>query len=311
MQKKEYQVLYGPNGKVQRLLRDADGDGLADVVVVFDAVLRSAVGVEHDDDVGQAVAVRVAEKALDLSVRSVEDLVLLLLHEQETVLQVPRGRLRGRAAGDEGAQEAPDGQRAESPVSHGRSLHDPRGRGGVGARLRPAVTDEPPATASSRDVLGWARRLRLLSAALELTIWLTVAGSALAFGAVHPFSFGPLWTGCALAAVLALARAVAIAALRRRVGSYRVALHSSGRWLVVDPRPEDYSLGWSCDLGHPALPRGPLLFPGLAFLAFGLLQLVPLPPRGVPVTVSPEDTRLGLAFVAVAPAASSGGRRTL
>jgi len=37
IQKKEYQALYGPDGKLQRLLRDADGDGLADVVVVFDA----------------------------------------------------------------------------------------------------------------------------------------------------------------------------------------------------------------------------------------------------------------------------------
>ena len=159
------------------------------------------------------------------------------------------------------------------------------------------MTDEPPATASSPDVLRWAWRLRLLSAALELTVWITVAGSALAFGAVHPFSFGPLWTGCALAAALAVARPLAIAALRRRFGSCRVALHSSGRWLVVDPRPEDYSLGWSCDLGQPALPRGPLLFPGLAFLALALLQLVPLPSSGMPVTVSPEDTRLGLAFV--------------
>ena len=49
MQKKEYQVLYGPNGKVERLLRDADGDGLADVVVVFDADGRPEHG-EIDSD---------------------------------------------------------------------------------------------------------------------------------------------------------------------------------------------------------------------------------------------------------------------
>ena len=49
MQKKEYQVLYGPNGKVERLLRDANGDGLADVVVVFDADGRPEHG-EIDSD---------------------------------------------------------------------------------------------------------------------------------------------------------------------------------------------------------------------------------------------------------------------
>ena len=49
MQKKEYQVLYGPNGRVARLLRDANGDGLADVVVVFDADGRPEHG-EIDSD---------------------------------------------------------------------------------------------------------------------------------------------------------------------------------------------------------------------------------------------------------------------
>jgi hypothetical protein len=35
LQKNDYQVLYGPEGKIQRLLRDADGNGVADVVVVY------------------------------------------------------------------------------------------------------------------------------------------------------------------------------------------------------------------------------------------------------------------------------------
>jgi hypothetical protein len=35
IERDEYQVLYGPEGQVQRLLRDADGDGVAEVVVVF------------------------------------------------------------------------------------------------------------------------------------------------------------------------------------------------------------------------------------------------------------------------------------
>ena len=34
LQKGEYQILYGPDGKRQRLLRDANGDGVAEVVVL-------------------------------------------------------------------------------------------------------------------------------------------------------------------------------------------------------------------------------------------------------------------------------------
>jgi hypothetical protein len=37
IQKKEYQALYGPDGKLQRLLRDESGDGVAEAVVVFGA----------------------------------------------------------------------------------------------------------------------------------------------------------------------------------------------------------------------------------------------------------------------------------
>jgi hypothetical protein len=33
-QKKEYQILYGPDGRMERLLRDQNGDGVADVVIV-------------------------------------------------------------------------------------------------------------------------------------------------------------------------------------------------------------------------------------------------------------------------------------
>jgi len=35
-QKKEYQILYGPDGRMQRLLRDENGDGVAEVVIVCD-----------------------------------------------------------------------------------------------------------------------------------------------------------------------------------------------------------------------------------------------------------------------------------
>jgi O-antigen ligase len=140
--------------------------------------------------------------------------------------------------------------------------------------------------------------VRLLSLACELTVWVAVAGSALAFGAVHPFAYRPLWLVCLLAAALALARAFGLSALRRHVGRRRVALHSSGQWLMLNPGPGERGVGWACDLRRPLLPRGPLLLPGLAFLGWALLQLLPLPPGGRPVTLSPEATRLGMAFVA-------------
>jgi hypothetical protein len=35
VQKREFQALYGPDGGLERLLRDKDGDGRADVVVLY------------------------------------------------------------------------------------------------------------------------------------------------------------------------------------------------------------------------------------------------------------------------------------
>lgn len=37
VQKGHYQALYGPDGKIERLLRDQNGDGRAEVVVVYGA----------------------------------------------------------------------------------------------------------------------------------------------------------------------------------------------------------------------------------------------------------------------------------
>ena len=151
------------------------------------------------------------------------------------------------------------------------------------------------ATVSSPDLLRAARRVRRLHATLEAVLWLVVAGSVLAFGAVHAWAYSALWVGCFAAAALALARAVALGGLRQRLGAHRVAFHVSSRWLVVEPHPADRALGWSIDLREPALPRGPLLLPGLAFLALALLQLAPL--AGGPVTLAPEATRRGITFV--------------
>jgi O-antigen ligase len=154
---------------------------------------------------------------------------------------------------------------------------------------------ELAATVSAPDILREARLARLLQEALEASVWAIVAVSVLAFGAVHHWAYAPLWVACFAAAAVALGRAAAVAGLRQRLGPHRVAFHSSGRWLVVEPHPADRALGWSIDLSGPALPRGPLLFPALAFLAFTLLQLVPL--ADGPVTLNPEATRRGISFV--------------
>ena len=35
IQKAQFQALYGPNGRIERLLQDRDGDGRADTVIVY------------------------------------------------------------------------------------------------------------------------------------------------------------------------------------------------------------------------------------------------------------------------------------
>jgi O-antigen ligase len=150
-------------------------------------------------------------------------------------------------------------------------------------------------TVSSPDMLRSARVVRLLQGLLEGALWLTIAGSVLAFGAVHYWAYSALWVACAASAAIAFAHVLAVGALRHRLGPHRVAFHASGRWLVVEPHPADRALGWSIDLAAPALPRGPLLLPGLVFLAFALLQLAPL--AGGAVSIEPQATRRGITFV--------------
>jgi hypothetical protein len=160
------------------------------------------------------------------------------------------------------------------------------------------VTDpaEHAVTVASPDLMRVARALRGLQRLLEAGLWLVVAASVLAFGAVHDWARAPLWAACVATAGVALARAAAVSALRRRLGDRLVAFHASGRWLVVEPHRDDRALGWSIDLGQPALPRGPLLLPGLSLLALALLQLAPV--FGGPATIAPEATRRGIVFVA-------------
>ncbi len=150
-------------------------------------------------------------------------------------------------------------------------------------------------TVSSPDLLRAARGARTLQALLEAALWAIVAGSVLAFGSVHAWAYSALWVACFAAAGIALARAAAVAGLRQRLGAHHVAFHVSGRWMVVEPHPADRALGWSIDLGEPPFPRGPLLVPGLAFLALALLQLAPL--AGGEVTLASDATQRGITFV--------------
>jgi len=161
-----------------------------------------------------------------------------------------------------------------------------------------AVTEhrEPtPAVVSSPDLLREMQVARSLQGLLEAVLWLVVAGSALGSGAAHAWADSASAVACVGAAGIALARALAVGGLRQRLGPHRVALHASGRWVVIEPHPADRVLGWSIDLAEPALPWGPLLRPGLAFLALALLQRVPI--AGEPVSADPEATWRGVAFV--------------
>jgi O-antigen ligase len=149
---------------------------------------------------------------------------------------------------------------------------------------------------SEPHLLARVHHIRLLGRALEGLLWLAVAGSALAFGAVHPWAYRALWALCVLTAGVALARGGLVARLRRSLGAQPIGLHSTGRWIVKNPE-EGGALTWRLDLGAPVVPRVPLLWPGLAFVGFVVaLQLVPW--DGEALTVSTEATRRGLAFVA-------------
>jgi O-antigen ligase len=155
--------------------------------------------------------------------------------------------------------------------------------------------------------LGQARALRLVCWTQEAALLLIVAGSALAFGSVHPFAYRPLWTACAFAGGLVLVRAGLAHALRAYLGRRAFAFAGNGRSLRSEPGRD---AGWSFDLARPLLPRGPLLLPGLAFLAWSALQLAPWPGRGA-WSVAPDATVRGLAFVASLLALHTAAAATL
>ncbi|HSN34522.1 MAG TPA: O-antigen ligase family protein [Ideonella sp.] len=151
-----------------------------------------------------------------------------------------------------------------------------------------------PVVVSAPEMMASARLVRALQHQLEWLVAAIVIGSVAAIGSVHPPAYTALWVACFAAFGLTLLRALAIGALRERLGEHRVAFHVSGRWLVVEPAP-DAAVVFSIDLRAPALPRAPLFLPGLAFLVLALVQLLPL--LGGPASIAPEATRRGITFV--------------
>jgi putative inorganic carbon (HCO3(-)) transporter len=153
---------------------------------------------------------------------------------------------------------------------------------------------------SDAAAMGGARRLRAISWSLEIGIALIVALSVIAIGSVHPWAYVPLWIASLLSGVFLVLRAAAIRSLRRVLGGRRFAFHPSDRWLALDAQSSYGLTGWTFDLSRPIFPRACLFRPGLVFLIWVALQLVPLPFDWRPVSVSPPDTTRGALFLATA-----------
>jgi O-antigen ligase len=148
--------------------------------------------------------------------------------------------------------------------------------------------------------MGGARRLRAISWSLEIGIAFIVVASVTAIGSVHPWAYVPLWIASLLAGLLLGLRAAAIGSLRRVLGGRRFSFHPSGRWLVLDAQSSYGLTGWTFDLSRPLFPPACLLRPGLAFLAWVVLQLVPLPFDWRAASASPADTARGALFLTAA-----------
>lgn len=180
-----------------------------------------------------------------------------------------------------------------------------------------AALSSPPGVVSHPHLQQAARRLRTVSLALEAGVFALVAGSAAAFGSVHPPSYTRVWLTCLALGALVAVRAFLAASLRRALGTGRLALDADGRWSIASGEARLTRVRWSTDLGGLAR-HAPLLLPGLCFAAWVAFQLVPLPPGLVavaspdraafepggeawlPLTLSPPETRRGLAFLGAA-----------
>jgi O-antigen ligase/polysaccharide polymerase Wzy-like membrane protein len=179
---------------------------------------------------------------------------------------------------------------------------------GDGARWHPNLPDLEARTHA-------ARRLRLLSGVLFGGLASLIAVSVLAFGSVHPRARGPLFGVTALLALLAAFRDAIVTRLRSRLGSILLTLGPHAERPIPVTTEREPPPTWSFDLGQR--PSSPLLLPGVLFLAWLTIQMVPVPAaladtltssgqpaagerttRWRPLTVSPAETAAGIAFVA-------------
>lgn len=165
-------------------------------------------------------------------------------------------------------------------------------------------------------VVSRVRRLRAVGRVLEAGLFLVLAGSALAFGSVHPWAYVPLWCACLLLGAAAAARALLVGSLRGSLGAKSVLVETAQGGITLEAWGHRGDGGWSFDLEAPVLPKAALLSPGVVFLVWVLAQLAPLPPalasllspglarltsadpgRWHPLTASVPDTLRGLAFL--------------
>jgi O-antigen ligase len=155
----------------------------------------------------------------------------------------------------------------------------------------PAHHSPQPSTRGTRHIL---QLVKWLSRALELGVYAVVFGSALAIGSVHPWAYVPLWWAGLGLAVLTGLRELAVWRLRSLVGPEVITLRGK-TVLLGDALPDRWS--WGLDLG--ARPQAPILLPGILFLTWVGLQLLPFGSKG-PWTVSVPATMRGALFVATA-----------
>jgi O-antigen ligase/polysaccharide polymerase Wzy-like membrane protein len=135
---------------------------------------------------------------------------------------------------------------------------------------------------------------RVLAVILETGVVALTVFSVVAFGAVHPWAYIPLWIGCGTLGALLALRMGLVLFLRRRLGRFRIVLDRHRSRVLVEPEP---AARGALDLGAPLLPGAPLLLPGLAFSGLVCLQLIPRPPVWAPLTMDTQATLRGLAFV--------------
>src|SRR6185503_17898610 len=241
---------------------------------------RLAVRVEQHHDVGLLVAVLVVEEPRELAPAVVEALVRALL--EEVALGDALRLLIAPAAGGRGHRQRHSEEEESGPHAERNTTSNRDGQGPlVLIRSSDVVASIHPgpaagAVSDARAVLA-ARMLRVLSAVLLTGLCLVIAGSVLAFGSVYIWAHRPLFYATGVLALIALARIATIVYLRRRLGRSRFAFHSSGRWLVLDVE-EPYGIRtWSFDLDRALVPIPPLVLPGVLFVAWVVLQMIPLP----------------------------------